>query len=362
VSFFDEADEPAPPPRRSGRAPTGGGGPTDQQTLLVRRAIALGGGLLVFILLVLVVKGCLDSRKERSLKDYNRNVGALIQQDDEQVGKALFQQLSNPPTSALDLQTGLNQLRVASNDILSRAKKLDVPGDMKPAQFYLLTTLEFRRDAIGAIANKITAALGSSNSDEAIKQIAGQMQALLASDVVYSQRVYANIDKALNDNGIGGQHIQTSNFFTDFSWLAPQTVASKLGQSLSESAGGKATPGTHGFGLLSTAVGDQTLNTSGGNTVTATPDLAFTMKAQNQGENNETNVKFKITISGSGKPITAQRTVAQVQKGATVTVTVPLGKTPPIGTAVSVKAEVVPVLGEKKTDNNRQTYSVLFKR
>ena len=45
-----------------------------------------------------------------------------------------------------------------------------------------------------------------------------------------------------------------------------------------------------------------------------------------------------------------------------MTVTVPLGKTPPIGAAVTVKAEVVPVNGEKKTDNNRQTYSVLFKR
>ncbi len=65
----------------------GGGGPTDHQTLLVRRAIALGAGLLFFILLVVVVNGCLDSRKERALKDYNRNVGALIQQDDEQVGK-----------------------------------------------------------------------------------------------------------------------------------------------------------------------------------------------------------------------------------------------------------------------------------
>ena len=242
MSFFDEADEPAPPPRRSRRTPTGGGGPTDQQTLLVRRALALGAGLLFFILLVVVVNGCLDSRKERSLKDYNRNVGALMQQDDEQVGKALFQQLSNPPTSALDLQTGLNQLRVASNDILSRAKKLDVPGDMEHAQFYLLTTLELRRDAIGAIAGKITAALGSRNSDEAIKQIAGQMQAFLASDVIYSQRVIPNINKALDDNGIGGQHIQTSTFFDDFSWLAPQTVATKLGQSLSESAGGSPRP------------------------------------------------------------------------------------------------------------------------
>jgi hypothetical protein len=360
MSFFDEADDPPRPPRRS-RRPTGGDGPTDQQTLLARRAIALGVGLVVFILLVLVVKGCLDSRKETALKDYNRNVGSLMQQDDEQVGKALFQQLSNPPSSALDLQTGLNQLRVASNDIIGRAKKLDVPGDMKHAQLYLLTTLEFRRDAIGAIAGKVTAALGSRNSDTAINAIAGQMQAILASDVVYSQRVIPNIEKALDANGIGGQRIQTSKFLNDFIWLSAQTVATKLGQSLSESAGGKPTAGTHGFGLLSTSVGTQTL-TTGANKITATADLTFTLKAQNQGENDESNVKFRITISGSGKPITAQRTVASVVKGATVTVAIPLGKTPPIGAPVTVKAEVVPVNGEKKTDNNKASYPVVFSR
>ncbi len=362
MSFFDEPDEPARPPRRSRRS-AGGDRSTDQQTLLVRRAIALGAGLLFFILLVVLVKGCLDSRKETALKDYNRNVGSLMQQDDEQVGKALFQQLSNPPSSALDLQTGLNQLRVASNDTVGRARKLSVPGDMKHAQFYVLTVLELRRDAIGAIASKITAALGSRNSDIAINQIAGQMQALLASDVVYSQRVIPNIQKALDDNGIGGQRIQTSQFLTDFTWLAPQTVANKLGQSLSEKAGGTPAPGTHGFGLLSTSVGTQVLATGNtGNKITATADLAFTINAQDQGENDESNVKFRITISGSGKPITVQRTVQQVQKGATVKVNIPLGRTPPIGAPVTIKAEVVPVAGEKKTDNNTASYPAVFSR
>jgi hypothetical protein len=233
---------------------------------------------------------------------------------------------------------------------------------MKHAQFYLLTTLELRRDAIGAIASKITAALGSKESDKAINEIAGQMQAILASDVVYSQRVIPNIQKALDDNGIGGQKIQTSQFFEDFSWLAPQTVANKLGQSLSEDAGGKPAAGTHGFGLLSTSVGTTTLTPDGANRIAASADLAFTVKAQDQGENDESNVKVRITISGSGKPITVQRTVAQVKRGATATVTIPLGQTPPIGTAVTIKAEVVPVPGEKKTDNNRQNYPAVFSR
>jgi hypothetical protein len=39
---------------------------------MVRRSLALGAGLLVLILLVFGVKGCLNARQERSMKDYVR--------------------------------------------------------------------------------------------------------------------------------------------------------------------------------------------------------------------------------------------------------------------------------------------------
>ena len=49
---------------------------------MVRRLVAAGVGLVVVIVLVLGVKGCLNSRQEQALKDYNRDVASLVQESD----------------------------------------------------------------------------------------------------------------------------------------------------------------------------------------------------------------------------------------------------------------------------------------
>jgi hypothetical protein len=41
---------------------------------------------------------------------------------------------------------------------------------------------------------------------------------------------------------------------------------------------------------------------------------------------------------------------------------IPLGQNPPTGQALPVTVEVEPVAGEKKTDNNKQTFSAIFTR
>ena len=56
------------------------------------------------------------------------------------------------------------------------------------------------------------------------------MQAFLASDVVHAERVAPLIRDALDKNGVKGQQIAGSRFMTDVSWLAPATVASRLGR------------------------------------------------------------------------------------------------------------------------------------
>ena len=51
---------------------------------MVRRGIAAGAGLLLLVLLVFGVRGCLNARKEQAIKDYVRDVGALLQESDQQ--------------------------------------------------------------------------------------------------------------------------------------------------------------------------------------------------------------------------------------------------------------------------------------
>jgi hypothetical protein len=258
VSFFDDDEPPtrAARPRRPAAPPTTGtrarsAPPSDPQQLMVRRAVALGIGALILILLVLGIKGCVNSRTKNALRDYNRNVAAIVQDSNDQVSRRLFELLSSgQSTSPIDLQQNVNQVRVTADEDVKRTRALDVPGDMKDAQWHLLEVLTLRAGGVQKIADLLPDLRGDNASDAASK-LAGQMSALLASDVIYSQRVIPFIQQALAKHDIGGQTIANSRFLPDASWIQPGFVRQQLtGTGGGRNPGGPPAPGTHGHGLL----------------------------------------------------------------------------------------------------------------
>ena len=347
MSFFDEDDEPrsSQRPRRSAAV---GGAPPDQNTLLVRRAAAIGGVVLLLFILFFGFRACASSRKEN-----------------EQVGAPFFQLLSQASSdSPADLQTNISGYRVQAESQLKQAKALSVPDEMKGAQQSLLMALQYRRDGLAAIAEKIRTALGDEGeaANTAITQIAGQMQTFLASDVLYQTRVSPLIKHALDDADITGQKIAPSRFLPGIEWLSEKTVAAELDQQLTGGTRktGEVAPGTHGTGLESVTVGNTKLQPDAPNRLPASADTAFVVRFTNQGENDEFDVKVSITVEGGDKPIKVSRTVDTVAKGQTAEATLALGQKPPTGAAVTVKATVGKVPGEQKTDNNTASYDVLF--
>jgi len=367
LSFFDEGDEPRRPrPRR----PAGGGvaAPPDPQTARIRQGVALGVGLLIVILLVVGIKGCLNSAKKRSLRDYNRDVSSLVQESDDQVSKPFFEAMSGSGAASGDsvnLATQVNQLKIVAEDLVKRAQKLNTPDDMKPAQSNLLQVLEFRSEALQKIADKIPTAQSTGNaSGTAVAQITGQMMKFLASDVIYSQRVAPYIKKALDDNDITGQTIAQSQFLPSIDWLNEEEVATRLGAQAPAGAKkrGPPAPGSHGHGLTSTSVNGTELTTDSANHITASPNLTFTVNFENQAENDETNVGVQVEITGAGAPIKATATVPSTTAGSSATAEVPLRRTPPINKPVEIKVTVQPVPGEADSSNNTQTYPAIFEQ
>jgi hypothetical protein len=372
LSFF-EGDEPtrvsrpARPRRPSGgrSASRGGGGtrPPDRQTLLVRQAVAIGLGLLLLILLVVGVRSCQNSAKESGLKDYNRNVTAVIKASDNEVMRPFFGLMNNGAQEGQDLQVQVNQLRQAADDLAKRAERFSVPGEMAEAHDDLLMVLNFRRQGLARIAEAIPSAQGRGvPAEQAVNRIAANMQLFLASDVVYSQRVAPYIKEALDNAGVSGQTIATSRSLPSVEWLSPQYVAARLG---SEAAGGTTTgtaaPGLHGHGLVSVTANGVTLQPGGViNRVPVTGGVTFTVAFQNQGDNNERNVRVTVTVRGGPKPVTAQKIVPQTTAKQSAQVSIPLGAAPPTGQATTVEVVVNRVPGERNTTNNRQTYTVLF--
>jgi hypothetical protein len=228
----------------------------------------------------------------------------------------------------------------------------------------VLEALELRRDGLDAIAQRVLTALGDEGdaADEAFEQIAGQMRAFLASDVLWQARVAPLVKAHLDEEEIGGQRIATSTFFPDDSWLEPATVADRLGRQVSGDGGngGEPAPGLHGNGLVSVQAGDVVLQPGVANRVPADID-AFLVTFANQGENDEFDVRVTLTIEGdSGEPIRSSKTVDEVLQGQQAEVAMPVDEPPPVGEPVTITVEVEPVPGEEKTDNNSQTYQALF--
>ncbi|MEJ7784412.1 MAG: hypothetical protein WKF96_06380 [Solirubrobacteraceae bacterium] len=374
MSFFD--DEPptrqARPRRpagpRSGGATTGtraraaASGPEgDPQQLMMRRAAALGIGALLLILIVLGFRGCLNSRTDNALKDYNRNVGAIVGDSNDQVSARLFELLAGGQnTTVTDLEQNVNQVRVTADEDLKRARALDVPGDMKDAHYSLLEVLTFRADGVKQIAEDLPSIEGD-QAEDAANRIAGQMSAFLASDVIYATRVAPFLTETLVDQDIAGQTTPASQFLPDAQWLDPAFVRKQLTGKGAGKTSGDPAPGTHGHGLLGVAVGTTNLVADTTNRVAGGSNPTFNVKFANQGENDEFDVTVKVTVTNpAGDPIDVKKSVDQTATGAAeIVVPVGLGDAPPEG-PVRVTVEVVPVPGEVNTDNNKATYTIIF--
>jgi hypothetical protein len=371
LSFFDDGEEtvqrPAsrapkapqrPTPRRPQRA--AGSLPLDQHTLMVRRRVAAGVGVVLLILVILLINGCLKGQKTQALKDYNHEVSTVAQEFDEHVSKPLFEALSGARAkSALNVEVQVGQLRVQAQDLATRVTGLSTPGDMSAAQRNLVLAFNLRSEAVAKIAGLVPTALGGQGT-QAITHIAGACEIFLASDVLYSQRVAPLIQQTLGDNGIHGLTTAPSHSLPNLGWLEPTTAAARITGQGSSSASTSPTSGTHGSSLTGVSVGANTLaeeptlnHVSGGSNPT------FTVNVEDAGENTETNVKVNVVVTAGGKQYKASHTIEKTEAGKTASVDIPVSGVP-LGQAAKVEVEVAAVPGETNTENNKQTYLVVF--
>jgi hypothetical protein len=336
----------------------------DRQTLMARRGIAAAAGLLVLILLIFGVRGCLDAQKEQAFKDYVRDVDSLGRESGQ--GSAqLFGLLQGRGgrNQAVNIENTLNTRRVQSAQLVDRAKGLDPPGELSGAQRYLVETLELRRDGLAKVADALPTALGDQDRRRGTVEVIRQMQVFLASDVVYSTRFVPALDDQLRKEDLRGQvRIPGSQFLPTVQWIDPTFVTDRVNALRSGRGGGPASPGLHGTGLGTVSLGGQALSPGGTATVTAGADLAFQVQVINQGENDETGVTVKVTLGRGGSAQTLEGRIDSIARGQTKSVSIPVKKTPPTGQAVPITVDVQPVSGEKKTDNNKQTFSAIFTR
>jgi CARDB protein len=325
----------------------------ERQQILLRRGLALGAGLLILILLVLGVRGCLNARQDRALRDYAQDVTQIVD-GTQQTSESFFGKLSDPGAlSVTEFVAEVNADRSAMDSYAARVDALDAPGDMGDAQTALELVYELRSSAMAAIAEKMSTALGDAGAEKATEAIASQVRKLAASDVLYASVVQPDINGVLADHGIEGDDVRDSVFVPDgTAWLEESAIAEALG---SISGGGAATPGVHGLGLIGTSVNGTELSSEATTSVTAEEIPEVEVRVQNQGESTESGVTVTVTVDGE-PPV--QGNIPTIAAGEEATVTIPLTQAPQGEATLEVVAEPVP--GEQVSENNEAAYSVVF--
>lgn len=355
LAFLDEeqdelviADEPERPRRRVG------GPQRRRQQFLVRRLIGVGVGLAFLILIVIGIRGCLEARSDRALRNYGSNVTTLMQQS-EQSGKDFFGLLNAPSgTSSIDVKNQILAQRDNSQALLDRAESMDVPGQMKEAQSALDLTLTLRRNALDSIASNVQQAAARTQTANAITNISDAMGSLYASDVVWTQVGSPEIKRVLDNEGIDEPALPVGKFMpsnaTDF--LNQTTLVTKLDAITGQAA---TTGGVHGLQLLQTSIGGTTL-TADSTTTVPSSSQELEIQVQNSGDSDETGIRISATLNGN--QLSGQ--IPALSAGETGTVKVPLTTKPPPGTDVTLEVVVEPVPGEQVADNNQASYTIVF--
>lgn len=352
MAFLDEEDQPVAAPEGPERPRREYAGPERRrQQYLLRRLIAVGVGLGFVILLVLGVRGCLEARSDRGLRDYTQDIGTIMQES-EQRGSDFFDTIESPDNTSLSLQNRINSLRGASESLYDRAQKIGVPGQMDDAQGAAVLSLRLRRDALDTISQNVTGAAARTETADAITAIQEKMGSLYASDILWTQVAAPEIEDVLESEGVGGQDLPAGNFMPDdaLDWLDQTRIAEVFGGL----TGADVATGTHGLGLLRTTIGDTTLNPDSATTV---PDDSreIDVQVQNQGESDEAGVTVVVTINGQE----LQDTI-DLNAGESGSVRLPIETLPQPGTETTVEVLVQPVPGEAVADNNEATYPVIF--
>jgi len=370
LSFFDDGEETvarpsgrASTPRARAQQPRAGAAslPADRHTLMVRRRVAAGIAVVILVLIVIGINACLKSEKRDELKTYNDHVGELAESFATNVSKPLFSTLAGGSgKSALNVEVQIDQLRIQAQSIATKAKGLSTPGAMTGAQRALELAYDLRSEALAKIAALAPAALGG-QEPQAVTKIAGDMELLLASDVIYSQRVAPLISQTLSANSVEGVSTASSRSLPNIGWLEPTTVQSRLGgQSSSSTQSGAFTPGNHGSALKGTSVGTQTLEPEPTlNHVSGGGNPTFTLQVENSGEFDETNVKVDVTVTAGGKAFKASHVLEKTEPGKAESVDIPIAGVP-LGVAAKIESYVEGVRGENDLENNKGVYLAIF--
>ena len=366
--FFDEPEtqEAAERPRVSRRPPNGGPPRQRMRTPqgfipMLRLAGLIAFLILAVIVLVFVVRGCASNSKHSTYSTYMNKVRA-IGGDSAQIGKQLNSALAATGIKETDLEARIRGFAATQQQQADQARSIDPPGPLHTEHDHLLEVLDLRASGLSRLGDAFAQTATAKAATQSARLLSQQMRLLVASDVIWDFYFKGASKRVLRDEGITNVNVPDSTFVANPDLASTQAMVS-IWRGIHGTTTTTTQPGgNHGDALVSvTALPDgKRLDPSAQNIVTASTDLAFRVAVQDSGGFQEFNVKVTLTIQKTPAPIVKSRTIDIINAGETKTVTFTDLGALPYAQPTTVKVDVLPVPGEKKTTNNSAEYRVTF--
>jgi hypothetical protein len=368
--FFEEEDapaweepegfEPAPPSERGRRGGSSRLGPPRNLTPLLRLVGLVALAILVVVLLAVWVEGCTAEAKRDRNSTYLNEIGA-IGNASARLGQAVSTLLTTPGLNQEDLDAKLGGYVQTADNQVQRAQDLDPPGAMVGPNTGAVESLRFRANGLRGLQVAFRETVDETDASIAGEQLLTQTQRLLASDLIWMDSFQAPAEAVLQEEGIEGLPVPSSEFVTAEDFVNQADLAAIWRRIQGASTGGTPT-GLHGnqIEFVRALPSEQQLSTTTETTIEVTDELAFEVGVTDSGEHQEVRVKVTLTIPKQPEPIVKTATIPIIDPGETKTVRFSVGALVPFGEQTTVKVDVDPVDGETNTSNNSFEYPVIF--
>lgn len=209
---------PAPPPPSEAR-------PAEQhRQVLIRRAVVSGVFILILVLLLLGIRGCLNARKERAFDNYASDLSS-VSAENASISEAFFDRLSDPGgISPLEFEAEIQADRAAMAGLQDRAENLDPPDELTGAHREIELAYELRTDALAGFSEAAPSAIGDPGSKEFIADLAQEMEAFAAADVLDARGAEAVLAE-LEVQGVDPPEDLASRFLPEIpDWLSDDEI------------------------------------------------------------------------------------------------------------------------------------------
>ena len=369
--FFDEEDttsweepeglEPQPPATERGRKGRGSGfRPPRNLTPLLRLIGLIALAILVVVLLVVWVEGCAADAKLDRNRTYLADIGS-IGNASAKLGQQLGTLLTTPGLNEEDLDAKLGGYVQTAENQMQQAEDLNAPGPMVVPNAGAVEALRYRVNGLRGLQAAFKEAADETDASLAGEQLLAQTRRLLASDIIWSDSFQEPADVVLQDEGIEGLDVPSSEFVTTDDLVSQSSLAAIWQRIQGASTGGTPT-GLHGSGIayVKALPSGQLLSTTTETTIKVTDELKFEVGVEDTGESQEVRIKVTLTIPKQPDAIVKTASIPIIDPGETKAVVFTVGALVPFGEQTSVKVDVDPVPGETNTTNNTAEYPVIF--